>query len=203
MMLSLRLGGLVAWTCVLQACAQAPITSPSNAQATTAIVAQQVTPCVQVLQNQQNLAHIPNLTVHVVDEAGIFSKQERERLIQSLWQYERETGSELVVLSVSDLHSESMFDYAHRAACTYRVGRKGIGDGVMLVLAPNQHQMYLYVMRDVEPYLNHTQAQAIVTGMATQFRQNQGFYRGVDEGMGQVMTLLRGRFPPPAPSVAQ
>ena len=142
------------------------------------------------------LVEVPQLTWQVSDYAHILSEAERLRLESHLHQYELETGSQLAILTIQSLHGESIFSFAQRAACQYRLGRKGIGDGVLLIVSKEDRRLWLYIFAAVEPYISDIQAESIISKEITPMFQQGRFSEGMSNGMTAIMERMRGHFPP-------
>ena len=140
---------------------------------------------------------IPELTSLVVDDAQMLASQEKLKLTNYLLRFEKETSSQLAVLTIPSLNGEGMFSFAQRAACEYRLGRKLVGDGVLLIISKQDRKLWLYIFGDVEPYISNAQAQQIIEKrIKPSFKQEQ-FFDGIHNGMTEVMRLMRGHLPKP------
>ncbi|WP_162845165.1 TPM domain-containing protein [Hydromonas duriensis] len=152
----------------------------------------------------QNLQAIPPLTALVMDETNTLSAAELDRLDAKLKTYEKNKGSQIGILIVPTTAPEDVFSYAQRAAETYKLGRKGVGDGVLIVVAKNDRKMHLYVMRALEGAIPDAYAKRIINEqMQPAFRQGQ-FAAGLDAATTQIEKLLDGeQLPPPTATAAQ
>lgn len=140
----------------------------------------------------QNLQAIPPLTALVVDQTNTLSSTEIAQLDAKLKAFEKTKGSQIGVLIVPTTAPEDIFSYSQRAAETYKLGRKGVGDGVLIVVAKNDRKIHVYVMRALEGAIPDAYAKRIINEqMQPAFRQNQ-FAAGLDAATTQIEKLING-----------
>lgn len=152
----------------------------------------------------QTVQAIPPLTAPVVDTANLLNANDKAALTQKLLDFEKTNGSQIAVLIVPSTAPEDIFSYSQRAAETYKVGRKGIGDGVMVVVAVNDRKVWIYVMRSLEGAIPDLMAKRVIDQTITPaFKQGQ-YAQGLNAGVGQLMQLIKGEnLPTPSAPVAQ
>ena len=152
---------------------------------------------ITVAQAQQGLQPIPKLDKLVVDQADILSSAEEEALWQKLWTFEKTKGSQIAVITVPTTAPEDIFSYSQRAAETYKLGRQGVGDGVLIVVAANDRKVWIYVMRSLEGAIPDVVAKRVVDEYITpEFKQGH-YAAGLDAGTTQIMKLIEGESLPP------
>jgi uncharacterized protein len=83
----------------------------------------------------QTQVAVPPLQAHVTDLAGMLQPAQRDALDSTLSEYETRTGSQIAILLLSKTEPEGIEDYAVRVADAWKLGRKGIDDGVILLVA--------------------------------------------------------------------
>jgi uncharacterized protein len=86
---------------------------------------------------------LPQVNGWVNDTAGVLTERERQRLLGLCTDFERETGAEMVVVTVASLQGEPISDYAHRLGNAWGVGKRGKNNGVVLLLAVQEQQTYI------------------------------------------------------------
>ncbi len=152
-------------------------------------------------QAQQGLQAIPPLTKLVVDQANILSPTEEEVLWQKLLAFDKAKGSQIAVITVPTTAPEDIFSYSQRAAETYKLGRKGVGDGVLVVVAANDRKVWIYVMRHLEGAIPDVLAKRVINEYITPaFKQGQ-YAAGLEAATTQLMKLIEGE-QLPAPSAS-
>lgn len=122
-------------------------------------------------------------------------------VIEQSEQLEAMTGHQYVVVTVPTLGGHSIEDYALRLGNFWRVGRKGINDGVLLIVAPNDRQVRIEVGRGLETVLTDAEAGSIIAGdMLPAFRAGwyaDGIRKGTDSIVAELSTpAMRVPAPP-------
>ncbi|MDB5846348.1 MAG: hypothetical protein JWP29_100 [Rhodoferax sp.] len=147
----------------------------------------------------QSVLPVPPLTAHVVDQTGTFSDAQRQALEAKLTAFEAASGAQVAVLLVPTTQPEDIFGYANRVANTWKIGRKGIGDGLLIVVAKNDRKLRIEVAKTLEGAIPDLAASRIIDEAITpRFKQND-FAGGIDAGVDQAMALIRGEaLPAPA-----
>ena len=156
---------------------------------------------------QAQLKEVPPLAGHVTDEAGMLDASQHQRLEAVLADYEARTGSQIAVLLVKSTEPEAIEQFSIRVADAWKLGRKGVDDGVLLLVARDNpsslRRLRIEAGRGVQGVLTDAQSKRILQDtIAPHFRQNH-YYEGLVAGVGAIATLLnRERFPAPAQQVA-
>lgn len=148
--------------------------------------------CFSLKTHAQELQAIPPLTALVVDQTGTLSSAEIAQLDAKLKAFEKEKGSQIAVLVVGTTAPEDMFSYAQRAAETYKLGRKDIGDGVLLVVAKNDRKVWIYVMRALEGAIPDSVANRVVNEQIKPAFAAGKFALGIDAATTQLAKLISG-----------
>lgn len=150
----------------------------------------------------QQFVAVPPLTAHVTDTAGMLSAQQRGALDNVLADYEAKTGSQIAVLLVPSTAPEAIEQYGIRVVDAWKLGRKGVDDGVLLLVArdnpPALRRLRIEAGRGVQGVLTDAQSKRVLQDViAPHFRQND-YYGGLVAGVGAIATLLdRETFPTP------
>src|SRR3954468_6125433 len=87
---------------------------------------------------------VPKLTAHVMDSTGTLTVPERESLESKLTSFEHAKGSQVAVLLVPSLDGEAIEDFAGRVTDDWKLGRKGVDDGVLFVVAKQERKMRIH-----------------------------------------------------------
>ena len=159
-------------------------------------------------QAQTPFKAVPPLQGHVTDEAGMLTADERQRLEAVLTDYETKTGSQIAVLLVASTEPEAIEQYGIRVTDAWKLGRKGVDDGVLLLVAKDNpkalRRLRIEAGRGVQGVLTDAQSKRILEDtIAPHFRQ-QDWYGGLVAGVGAIATLLnQEKFPAPPGSTQQ
>jgi uncharacterized protein len=95
------------------------------------------------------LLAVPPLA-RVTDSAGALSARDRAALDGRLAAFEGKQGSQIAILVVPSTRPEPIEDFAHRVGDAWKIGRKGIGDGVLVVVAVKDREVRIDVARNLE-----------------------------------------------------
>ncbi len=150
----------------------------------------------------QEFVPVPPLKTRVTDQAGMLTAQQRDALENVLKEYEARTGSQIAILVVSKTEPEAIEQYGIRVFDEWKLGRKGVDDGVLLLVAkdnpPALRRLRIEAGRGVQGVLTDAQSKRILQDViAPHFRQND-FYGGLVAGISAITSLLdQEKFPAP------
>ena len=142
---------------------------------------------------------VPPLRARVTDLTRTLSPSQVETLESRLRDFEQRKGSQVAVLVLPSTEPETIEQYSIRVADAWRIGRAGVGDGVIVVVAKEDRAIRIEVGRGLEGAIPDAIAKRIGSDvMAPYFRQGD-FYGGIAAGSEAVMKLIAGE---PLPAVA-
>ncbi len=140
----------------------------------------------------QPLQPIPPLSARVIDQTATLNAAQRQTLEDKLAAFERERGSQVVVVLVRTTAPEDIFGYTQRLGEAWKIGRRDVGDGVLLVVAKDDRALRIATAKAVEGAIPDVIAGRIIEQVITpRFRQGD-FAGGLDAGVDQVLARLRG-----------
>jgi uncharacterized protein len=149
---------------------------------------------------QQGLQPIPSLSARVTDLTGTLSAQQQAALEQKLAAFEAAKGSQLTVLIVPTTAPEEIEQYSIRVVEQWKLGRKKVDDGALLIIAKNDHRMRIEVGYGLEGVLTDAMSNRIIDETLTPAFRQGNFYGGIDAALDQMMKLIQGEpLPPPPP----
>jgi uncharacterized protein len=135
---------------------------------------------------------VPALHSRVVDRAGILTPTARESLEQSLAAFERKTGHQIVVHTTPSLEGLPIEDYSLRVAEAWKIGQKGLDNGVILTIAPNEREMRIEVGYGLEGVLPDAVAARIIRERITpEFRAGR-MDAGIAAGVDAIEAVVEG-----------
>ena len=142
---------------------------------------------------------VPALTAHVIDQTGTLSTAAIQQLENKLTAFEASHGSQVVLLLVPTTQPEDISSYANRVANTWKIGRREIGDGIVVVVAKNDRRARIEVAKTLEGAIPDLMAKRVIDGaMTPRFKQGD-FAGGLDVAVDQITALIRGEgLPTPA-----
>jgi uncharacterized protein len=145
---------------------------------------------------------VPPLSGRVVDQTGTLSSSDIAALTQTLRALELRKGSQVAVLIVPTTQPETIEQYSIRAAEAWKIGRKKIDDGALLVIAKNDRKLRIEVGYGLEGALNDVTAKRIIDEIITPKFRSGDFAGGISEGVDRIVGVIDGE-PLPAPPPAR
>lgn len=143
---------------------------------------------------------VPALTARVMDLASTLAPEARSALEAKLAAFEKESGSQIVVLLVGTTQPEDIAAYAFRVADSWKIGRKAVGDGVLMVVAVQDRRVRIEVARTLEGAIPDLAAKRVIDEVITpRFRQGD-YAGGIGSGLDRLMGLVRGEALPAPPA---
>jgi uncharacterized protein len=142
---------------------------------------------------------VPPLTGRVVDLTGTLTAEQRATLEQTLQAFEARKGSQLAVLMVPTTAPEAIEQYALRVAEQWKIGRKKVDDGAILVVAKDDRALRIEVGYGLEGALNDATAKRIVSEIIVPRFREGDFFGGISAGLERVMRVIDGE-PLPEPA---
>jgi uncharacterized protein len=132
------------------------------------------------------------------------SQRALEALEDKLAAFEAAHGSQIVVLLVRSTQPEDIAAYAFRVADAWKIGRREVGDGILLVVAKEDRKVRIEVARALEGAVPDLAAWRIIDGAITPAFRRGDFAGGLDAGVEGLMALVRGEaLPAPAQGRSQ
>ena len=151
----------------------------------------------------QDVQPVPPLKARVVDTIGWLSTAEREALEQKLAAFEAQAGPQIVVLLVASTQPEDIASYAQRVADAWKIGRRQVGDGVLLVAARDDRKLRIEVAKALEGALPDLAARQIISQQISPAFKRGEVAAGLGAGVGALMARIRGEhLPAPTPAPA-
>jgi uncharacterized protein len=142
---------------------------------------------------------VPQLTGRVVDQTGTLSSADIAALSQKLRDFETRKGSQLVVLIVPTTEPETIEQFAIRVAEAWKIGRKKVDDGAILVVAKGDRHLRIEVGYGLEGALTDVTSRRIIDEDITPKFRSGDFAGGIAAGVDRVIRVIDGE-PLPTPS---
>lgn len=139
---------------------------------------------------------VPYLSGRVNDEAGVLGAAASQSLEAELKAYEDKTGQQIVVLTLASLEGEPLEDFSLKVARTWKLGRKGKDDGILILVARDDHKVRIEVGYGLEgPLPDALCGRIIRREMVPRFRAGD-YAGGVSAGAQAVIAALAGTYSP-------
>lgn len=151
----------------------------------------------------QGLLPVPTLTGRVIDQTGTLTAAQVQALDAKLAAFEQKKGSQIVVLMVPATAPEDIASYANRVANTWKIGRREVGDGVLVIVAKDERRMRIEVAKTLEGAIPDLAAARIIDQQMKPAFRNNDFAGGLDAAVDQLVARINGEaLPEVAPPVA-
>lgn len=137
---------------------------------------------------------VPPLTSHVNDYAGMISKETAATLEQDLARLEQTDSTQVVVLTIPSLEDEDMEGFSIKVAEAWKVGQKGVDNGVILLVAKNDRKVRIEVGRGLEGKLTDLVSGRIVRdGIIPEFKAGD-YDSGIRNGVDAIIEVVKGEY---------
>ena len=154
---------------------------------------------VATLVPAQQLVPVPALSSPVTDLTGTLTPDQVAALDAKLRAFEQAKGSQIAVLIVATTEPEAIEQYALRVAEAWKLGRKGVDDGALLLVALQDRKVRIEVGYGLEGALPDAIANRIIDeDVVPQFRRGD-FHGGIATAVDRMMRVVDGE-PLPAPA---
>jgi uncharacterized protein len=149
------------------------------------------------------LVAIPALKTHVTDLTQTLTSEQQNQLEAKLSVFEQQSGSQIAVLMVASTQPEDIAQYGIRVADAWKLGRQKPDDGLLILVAKDDHKMRIEVGYGLEGAIPDLTAKRVITEvMAPSFKQND-FYGGINNSTDKLIALISGeQLPAPNKQVA-
>lgn len=146
---------------------------------------------------------VPPLKQRVTDLTSTLDAQQAQALEARLAAFEAKKGAQLAVLVISTTRPETIEQFGMRVAEAWKLGRKGVDDGALLLVAKDDRALRIEVGYGLEGALNDATAKRIIAEIITPFFRRGEFYAGIDAGTAVMMKVIDGEpLPPPKRAAA-
>src|SRR5512140_1579524 len=125
---------------------------------------------------------IPALSARVTDLTSTLNAQQIQTLESKLAAFEAKKGAQIAVLLLPTTQPETIEQYGIRVAEAWKLGRKGVDDGALLLIAKDDHKLRIEVGYGLEGVLNDATSKRIVSDLILPYFKRGEFYPGIDAG---------------------
>ena len=157
--------------------------------------------CLANLAGAQELQAVPQLSAHVTDRTATLAPDQRSRLEAKLADFERQKGAQIALLIVPTVNPETVEQYALRVVESWKLGRKGVDDGALLLIAKDDRKLRIEVGYGLEGALNDATGKRIISETITPRFKQGDYFGGLDAGLDAMIKVIDGE-PLPEPKSA-
>ena len=146
---------------------------------------------------------VPPLTHRVTDLTSTLDAQQTQTLESRLAEFEKSKGAQIAVLIVPTTEPETIEQFGIRVVEAWKLGRKGVDDGALLLVAKDDHSLRIEVGYGLEGVLNDATANRIIDEVIVPRFKRGDFYSGIESGTAAMMQVVNGEpLPPPKRAAA-
>jgi uncharacterized protein len=146
----------------------------------------------------QSLQPVPELSARVTDATGTLTAAQQAALEQKLAAFEQRKGAQVALLIVPTTEPETIEQYSIRVVDAWKLGREGVDDGVLLLVALQDRTLRIEVGDGLEGVLPDAIARRIIDETIKPLFRQQDIHGGVNAGLDRIMQVVDGEpLPPP------
>ncbi|MEB8432867.1 YgcG family protein [Cocleimonas sp. KMM 6892] len=143
-----------------------------------------------------DLVKVPELNSRVTDLTGTLSSAEIAALESTLENLEKNKGSQLAILLVNTTSPEAIEDYSMRVVERWKLGRKDVDDGILLLIAMQDRKMRIEVGYGLEGAIPDIAAGRIIREYISPAFRSGNYYSGISAGTNKIIELINGEVLP-------
>ena len=140
----------------------------------------------------QDLVPVPVLTGRVIDQTATLTPAQVDALSAKLAAIEKERGAQIVILMVPTARPEDIFSFAQRVATTWKLGRKEVGDGLLLTVAKNDRDVDIRVAATLQGAIPDVAASRIIRENILPAFKAGDFAGGLNAAVDRLGALIAG-----------
>ena len=140
----------------------------------------------------QGVLPIPALTAHLVDQTGTLDAIQQKGLEDKLMAFEQAKGTQIAFLLVATTQPEDIASYANRVANSWKIGRKGVGDGVLLVVAKDDRKVRIEVAKTLEGAIPDLAGKQVIDDAITPNFRKGDYAAGLQAAADQLIARING-----------
>lgn len=143
---------------------------------------------------------VPPLSGRVIDQTGTLTPAQAQALSSKLEAIETQRGAQVVVLIVPTTQPEDIASYGQRVADTWKVGRRDVGDGVVIVVAKNDRRINIEVAKTLEGAIPDVIAGRIINEQIKPAFRADDYAGGLNAAVDKLGARIAGEaLPEPTP----
>ncbi len=140
---------------------------------------------------------VPPFRSYVTDLTGTLSSTEASQIEATLSSYARRRGSQIAVLIVPTTEPDTIEQYGIRVVDQWKLGRKGVDDGALLLVAKNDRATRIEVGRGLEGSLTDLATKRIIAEVIVPQFRSGNFSAGIRAGIEAILRVIAGEALPP------
>ena len=151
----------------------------------------------------EDIMPVPVLTARVIDQTATLTDAQKAALSAKLESIEKTNGAQIVILIVATARPEDIASFAQRVASNWKLGRKEVGDGLLLTVAKNDRDVNIQVAATLQGAIPDVVAGRIIREQILPAFKAGDYAGGLNTAVDQLGALVAGEKLPPPPAGAQ
>lgn len=148
----------------------------------------------QVLAQDVDFPERPQPPRIVNDFADILNSSEEQQLEQKLVRFNRETSTQIAIVTLNDLRGFEISDYAVRLAHNWGIGQEEKDNGILMLVSPENREVFIATGYGLEGAVPDATAKQIVENEILPNFRNNNYLKGLDEATTVLFDLTRGEY---------
>lgn len=144
---------------------------------------------------------LPPFDALVTDLTGTLTAEQQASLDEKLTAYQKRKGTQVALLILPSTQPEDIAQFGVRLAEAWKIGRKGIDDGAILIVAKDDRAMRIEVQYGLEGALTDVTSSRIINDTIAPLFKQGDYFGGVNAGLDQMLKVIDGE-PLPEPDHA-
>lgn len=140
---------------------------------------------------------VPPYSGSVLDQTGTLSAQQQQQLTERLDSFKRNKGAQLAVFIVATTGEETIEQYSMRVVENWKLGREGVNDGLLFLIAKEDRALRIEVGYGLEGVISDAIASRIIQEWMVPAFKEGDYFKGINAGVGQAIRLIHGEALPP------
>lgn len=137
---------------------------------------------------------VPILTKYVTDQTNTLTTQQIEDLEFRLKTYDDTTSNQIVILIISSLEGEDLFDYSIQVAEKNKIGRKGKDNGILILVVKDERKIRIEVGYGLEGVVPDAIASSIIRNIIAPYFKAGNYYEGLKKGIETLQDAIAGTY---------
>ncbi len=138
------------------------------------------------------LVAVPPLNARVTDLTGTLGPEQKAALEAKLAAFEAQAGPQIVVLMLPSTLPEDIADYTQRLGDAWKLGRREVGDGLLLVVAKDDRKLRIAPAKALEGAVPDLAARQIIDRQIGPAFRNNDYAGGLNAGVDALMARISG-----------
>lgn len=143
-----------------------------------------------------NYPAVPNPFYYITDYTNTLTRQEWRTMEDALIANRAKTSSQIAVVIVPSTNGEEIASYSHNLFNKWGIGRKAENNGVLLLIAKNDHKLFIATGRGLEGALPDAIAATIIRHDITPYFKQEQYAQGIAKGLSSIMAAINGEYAP-------